>query len=240
MQFGHCQVVVLISGNGSNLQALIDASCDDDGGGGDGGDSANYEIVAVISNRADAYGLQRAEKANIPAQLIDHRDYASRVEFDLALINSIDKFQPALIVLAGFMRILSREFVQHYHGRVLNIHPSLLPKYTGTNTHQRVLDAKENEHGVSVHFVTEELDGGPVIAQEKIAILTDDNAKDLAARVAKKEHILYPRVVAWFAANRLRMIDNHAYFDQQLLPEQGLDGKPVASSTADTKHLYHD
>ncbi|MSR12180.1 MAG: phosphoribosylglycinamide formyltransferase [Gammaproteobacteria bacterium] len=215
MQQTDCTIAVLISGNGSNLQALIDASA-----------SSNYKVGLVISNNPAAYGLQRAAQAGIPAQVINHRDFASREAFDLELISALDAFKPQLIVLAGFMRILSPQFVQHFNGRILNIHPSLLPKYPGTNTHQRILDAGESEHGVSVHFVTEELDGGPVIAQEKVAVLDTDTAAVLAARVAQKEHLVYPRVVSWFASGRLRMQNNNAYMDATQLPACGLEQLP--------------
>lgn len=214
MQKTHCSVVVLISGNGTNLQALIDDSV-----------ASNYKIAAVISNKADAFGLSRAERSGIPTVFIDHRDYPSREHFDQALMESIDGFKPDLIVLAGFMRILSAAFVKHYRARVLNIHPSLLPAYPGTNTHQRVLDAGEAEHGVSVHFVTEELDAGPVIAQEKIKIEASDSADTLADKVHAKEHIIYPKVVSWFAAGRLRMEANRGYLDNQLLAETGIEIK---------------
>lgn len=207
-----CSIVVLISGNGTNLLALIEASV-----------TSNFKISAVISNNPEAFGLQRAERDNIPTLTIDHHDYSSREQFDLALIEAIDKINPGLIVLAGFMRILSEKFVQHYRGRILNIHPSLLPKYMGTNTHQRVLAAGETEHGVSIHFVTEELDGGPVIAQTTVPVYAADTPEELAARVAVKEHSLYPRVVSWFANDRLHMQDNHAYLDQEKLPPTGVE-----------------
>ncbi len=203
-------IAVLISGNGSNLQALIDAS-----------HLGNYTIGLVISNKSDAYGLERARRANIATQVIDHREYANREDFDAALMAVLDAERPQLIVLAGFMRILSSAFVQHYQGLILNIHPSLLPKYPGTNTHQRAIDAGETEHGVSVHFVTEELDGGPVIAQERVPVLPQDTARELAARVAAQEHVLYPRVVTWFAAGRLVMRDQRAWLDDRLLPPSG-------------------
>ena len=183
--------------------------------------NGNYRISGVISNKADAYGLLRAQQSNIATQVIVHKQYASRDLFDNALTKAIDEYNPGLIVLAGFMRILGAEFVKHYQGRILNIHPSLLPVYPGTNTHQRVLDAGETQHGVSVHFVTEELDGGPVIAQEAIAIEPTDDADSLAEKIHQKEHILYPTVVSWFADGRLRLDGNDAYLDERLLPESG-------------------
>ncbi len=215
MQLTHCSVLVLISGNGSNLQAIIDDSI-----------HSNYKVCHVISNKPDAYGLTRAREAGIPSTVIDHRDYASREDFDSALIELIDQQQVDLIVLAGFMRILSPKFVKHYTGKVLNIHPSLLPAYTGTNTHQRVLDAGEKEHGVSVHFVTEELDGGPVIAQEKVKVEKDDTAESLAEKVHAKEHIIYPKVVSWFAAGRITMEANKAVMDHEVLPATGIEIHP--------------
>ena len=215
MEKTHCHIVVL--GNGTNLQALINAST-----------TSNFRVVAVVSNNHEAFGLQRATVADIPALVVDHDNYSSRQDFDRKLIEVIDAFDPELIVLAGFMRILGPEFVQHYQGRILNIHPSLLPAYTGVNTHQRVLDAGDKEHGVSVHFVTDELDGGPVVAQEKIAVLTTDTAAQLATRVAAKEHIIYPKVVSWFAAGRLHMDADGAYMDHDKLPAGGVEIHPAA------------
>ena len=208
----HCSVVVLISGNGSNLQALIDASV-----------HANFKIAAVISNNPDAYGLERARRDDIPALTVNHRDFENRAQFDQALMDQIDPFHPDLLVLAGFMRILGPRFVQHYQGRILNIHPSLLPRYPGTNTHQRVLDAGDQEHGVSVHFVTEDLDGGPLVAHARVEVRTDDTATSLAQRVHTREHIIYPHVVSWFAAGRLTMRDNKAWLDDEPLPPAGLE-----------------
>ena len=208
----HCSVVVLISGNGSNLQALIDASV-----------HANFKIAAVISNHPDAYGLERARRDDIPALTVNHRDFENRAQFDQALMDQIDPFHPDLLVLAGFMRILGPRFVQHYQGRILNIHPSLLPRYPGTNTHQRVLDAGDQEHGVSVHFVTEDLDGGPLVAHARVEVRTDDTATSLAQRVHTREHIIYPHVVSWFAAGRLTMRDNKAWLDDEPLPPAGLE-----------------
>jgi phosphoribosylglycinamide formyltransferase-1 len=206
-----CPVAVLISGNGSNLQALIDASED-----------SNYRIVGVISNNADAFGLQRARQAGIATFVIDHRLYPDRVSFDRDLIAKLDELRPQLIVLAGFMRILSSEFVSHFRGRVINIHPSLLPRYPGTNTHQRVLDAGDGEHGVSIHFVTEHLDGGPVIAQATVAVEPDDSAETLQQKVHGEEHRIYPRVVSMFAAGRLAMDNQTAWLDHKALPPGGI------------------
>lgn len=211
----HCPIVVLISGNGSNLQALIDASV-----------HSNFKIAGVISNRPDAPGLERAQRDNIPTRIVDHSKFASRKEFDMALLENIEAFSPKLVVLAGFMRILGPEFVSHFAGRLINIHPSLLPRYPGINTHQRAIDAGDKEHGVSVHFVTEETDGGPVIAQERVAVRSNDTAATLAARVLEKEHIVYPKVVSWFAAGRLRMDGNQALLDGEVLPPEGVQVKP--------------
>lgn len=206
------RIVVLISGSGSNLQALIDACKQSDYPG---------EIVGVISNKADAYGLERAKQANIAQQALDHKNYETRELYDQALVKAIDVYQPDVVVLAGFMRILTAEFVQHYQGRLINIHPSLLPKYQGLHTHQRALDAGDDEHGVSVHFVTEELDGGPVILQAKIPIFPGDNADDLASRVHEQEHRIYPLVVKWFCQKRLSMQDGIAILDDCQLPTSG-------------------
>lgn len=187
-------VVVLISGNGSNLQAMID---------GMQAGTLPIEIRAVISNRPGVYGLERAQQAAISAVVVDHKAYPDRRAFDEALQKRIDEFSPGLVVLAGFMRILTPEFVRHYAGRMLNIHPSLLPEFTGLNTHQRVLDAGRGEHGVSVHFVTADLDGGPVVARSKVDVTSDDDAQSLAHKVQSKEHRLYPAVVAMYAEGRL-------------------------------------
>jgi len=185
-----CNVVVLISGSGSNLQALIDSIAHD-------GNPAR--IAAVICNRADAYGLQRAKQAGIATELLDHKQFDGREAFDTALIQAIDAHQPDLVVLAGFMRILTPGFVQHYAGRLLNIHPSLLPKHKGLHTHQRALEAGDSEHGCSVHFVTEELDGGPRVIQAVLPVMADDTAESLASRVHQQEHLIYPLAVRWFA-----------------------------------------
>ena len=206
-----CPIVALISGNGSNLQALIDQSA-----------AGGYAICGVISNKPDAYGLERAARAGIPTRVIRHQDFPDRESFDRQLMAQIDSFAPDLVVLAGFMRILSAAFVNHYAGSVLNIHPSLLPAYRGTHTHERVLEAGEKEHGVSVHFVTEELDGGPVVLQAVVPVLPGDTRDGLAARVAQQEHRIYPRAVSLFAAGRLRMQGNEAWLDGERLGASGL------------------
>ena len=209
-----CRVVVLISGSGSNLQALID---------GQQSGQLNIEIAAVISNKASAYGLTRAQEAGITTETLSHRDFADRESYDQALMQLIDSYQPDLLVLAGFMRILTAGFTEHYLGRTLNIHPSLLPKYPGLHTHQRALDAGDSEHGVSVHFVTAQLDGGPVIAQARVPIEAGDDADALAARVLKQEHRLYPAVVQWFAQGRLTLAEDCALLDGAAIPPQGAD-----------------
>lgn len=207
-----CDVVVLLSGTGSNLQALIDSTRT--------GDSP-VRIAAVISNRSDAYGLQRARDAGIDTRALDHKAFDGREAFDSALIELIDAFNPKLVVLAGFMRILSADFVRHYEGRLLNIHPSLLPKYKGMHTHQRALDAGDSEHGCSVHFVTEELDGGPLVVQAVVPVESGDSAQTLAQRVHTQEHRIYPLAVRWFAEGRLILGDQGALLDGQLLAASG-------------------
>ncbi|WP_286798686.1 phosphoribosylglycinamide formyltransferase [Pseudomonas sp. UBA4034] len=207
-----CDVVVLLSGTGSNLQTLIDSTRT--------GDSP-VRIAAVISNRSDAYGLQRARDAGIETRSLDHKAFDGREAFDRALVELIDAFNPKLVVLAGFMRILSGDFVRHYAGRLLNIHPSLLPKYKGMHTHQRALDAGDREHGCSVHFVTEELDGGPLVVQAVVPVESDDSAQTLAQRVHTQEHRIYPLAVRWFAEGRLILGDQGALLDGQLLAASG-------------------
>ncbi|MFJ3258996.1 phosphoribosylglycinamide formyltransferase [Pseudomonas sp. NPDC086581] len=207
-----CNVVVLISGSGSNLQALIDSLA---------GADTPAVIRAVISNRADAYGLERARKAGIETHFLDHKSYADRESFDAALIQAIDGFDADLVLLAGFMRILSADFVRHYQGRLLNIHPSLLPKYKGLHTHQRALEAGDAEHGCSVHFVTEELDGGPLVVQAAIPVESDDTPETLAQRVHVQEHVIYPLAMRWFAEGRVRLGEHGATLDGELLPASG-------------------
>jgi len=201
-------IVVLISGSGSNMQAIIDYLARE---------KISAKIKAVISNKADALGLQRAKKAGILTTVIEHTDFQSREDFDQAMMQSIDSYQPELIILAGFMRILTDQFVEHYAGRLINIHPSLLPHFKGLNTHQRAIDAEHQQHGASVHFVSNELDGGPVIAQAAVDIDSHDDAESLRLKVLEQEHILYPLVTKWFAERRLQLNDNRVYFDQQVL-----------------------
>ena len=212
-----CNVVVLISGSGSNLQALIDSIQ----ASADASASSPARICAVISNRADAYGLQRAQQAGIATQVLDHKQFDGREAFDTALAQAIDSYEPQLVILAGFMRILSAGFVRHYAGRLLNIHPSLLPKYKGLHTHQRALEAGDSEHGCSVHFVTEELDGGPLVIQAVIPVRSDDSPTSLAQRVHEQEHLIYPLAMRWFAEGRLRLDEQGAMLDDQTLPSTG-------------------
>ncbi|XTZ39458.1 phosphoribosylglycinamide formyltransferase [Salmonella enterica] len=205
-------IVVLISGNGSNLQAIIDA-CKQK--------KINGTLQAVFSNKADAFGLERAREAGIPAHALLASQLASRDAFDRELMHEIDAYAPDLVVLAGYMRILSPAFVEHYQGRMLNIHPSLLPKYPGLNTHRQVLENGDEEHGTSVHFVTDELDGGPVILQAKVPVFEGDTEEDITERVRAQEHAIYPLVVSWFVDGRLKMENNHAWLDGIRLPPQG-------------------
>ena len=201
-------IVVLLSGTGSNFRAILEALK---------AQSFNAEIKAVVSNKDDAFGLVLARKEEIPDIFVDPTRYPDRASFDQGMIDEIDKHNPDLIILAGFMRILSDEFVNHYSGRLINIHPSLLPNFKGLNTHQRALDAGHDKHGATVHFVSNELDGGPVIAQVEVPVKSDDDAETLRLRVLKQEHILYPLVTKWFAERRLKLENDAVYFDHQKL-----------------------
>tara|TARA_B110000008_G_scaffold264539_1_gene288893 strand:+ start:963 stop:1571 length:609 start_codon:yes stop_codon:yes gene_type:complete len=191
------RAVILISGNGSNLQSLIDDA-----------KRIDLEICLVISNNRNAFGLKRAERANIKTLFVNPNLFKSRKDFDNKLITIIDKLDVGLIVLAGYMRILSSDFINHFMGKILNIHPSLLPKFPGLNTHKRALTAEEKYHGASVHFVTEELDGGPVISQEIVEVDSQDTEYSLAQKVLEREHILYPRVIHWYTQNRIELTNN--------------------------------
>lgn len=201
-------IVALISGGGTNLQAIINAVARK---------AIDGELRAVISNEPDAYGLQRARKASILTDVIDHRNFDSRNSFDRALRDLVSWHEPGLIVMAGFMRILTQEFIAAFEGRILNIHPSLLPKYRGLHTHQRALDDRETRHGCSVHFATNELDGGPVILQATVPVHPGDTASSLAARVLEKEHIIYPLCVRWFCEGRVSMRNGRVVFDGEPL-----------------------
>lgn len=207
------RLVILISGSGSNLQAFID-QCQKG--------ALSAEITAVISNKADAFGLERAKKAGIHTQVIDHKPFASREAFDQHLAEAVKNYQPDAVILAGFMRILTTHFVEPFKGKLLNIHPSLLPKYPGLNTHQRAIEAKDAHAGVSVHFVTEELDGGPVILQAKVDIDAKDSAETLAKKVLQKEHIIYPLAVSWLIEKRLELHHDGAYLDGNKLSSTGI------------------
>ena len=198
------RVVVLISGGGTNLQALLDLA--------DTGE-APFRVCGVVSNRPGVRGLQRAERHGIPTRVLAHDGFDDRAAFDAALAELVETFEPGLVVLAGFMRILTSGFVEHFAGRMINIHPSLLPAFQGLHTHRRALEAGVSEHGASVHFVTAELDGGPVIAQVRVPVLAGDDEDMLAARVLAEEHRLLPQVVCWFADNRLQLRDNRVWFD---------------------------
>jgi len=211
------RAVILISGSGSNLQACsnLQAFIDQVNSG-----ELDIEISLVISNKADAYGLERANNAGINSDCINHRDFSSRLEFDQALIQRIDQAKPDIVILAGFMRILTPEFVNHYQGRLINIHPSLLPKYPGVDTHQRAIDAGDQWHGASIHFVVPKVDAGPVILQGRLAINSEDTPESLQQRIHKIEHKLYPLAVKWFAEKRLADKNGEILLDGELSSKQ--------------------
>jgi len=191
------KAVILISGNGSNLQSIIDNA-----------DRIDLQISCVISNNKNAFGLKRAKSSKIQTCIIEPELFNSKEAFERELISIIDQHGVELIILAGYMRILTPIFVSHYFGKILNIHPSLLPKFPGLNTHQQAIDASEKIHGVSVHFVTDKLDGGPIISQESVSIEAKDTAKILSGKVLKKEHIIFPKVIHWYTQRRLKLINN--------------------------------
>ncbi|MFS1564082.1 MAG: phosphoribosylglycinamide formyltransferase [Candidatus Arsenophonus phytopathogenicus] len=204
--------IVLISGNGSNLQAIIDA-CQKQ--------SIAAKISAVFSDNPTAYGLERAKQAAIPTVVMQKTDYADNHAYDASLMTEIARYKPDLIVLAGYMRILKPRFVSHYLGKIINIHPSLLPKYPGLDTHRKALANGDKEHGTSIHFVTEKLDSGPIILQAKVPIFAGDQPQDIIARVQTQEHRIYPLVINWFVKGRLAMVNNSAFLDGCKLPEYG-------------------
>ena len=203
-------LVVLISGSGSNLQAIIDASQNPD---------YPAEIVAVISNLEGVKGLERAEQAGIPTAVLNHKGFPDRDSYDTELRKLIDSFNPEIVILAGFMRILTDNFVNAYLGRMLNIHPSLLPRFKGLHTHQKAIDAGDSFHGATVHFVTPDLDSGPLIVQASVQIRSTDDADSLAARVLEKEHIIYPMAIDWVASGRVKMHNGFITMDGSPLQE---------------------
>ena len=204
---------ILISGSGTNLQSFIDKT---------GAGELDLDIAVVLSNKHGVAGLDRARKARIPVECVEHGGYPDRESFDAALNETLDRFSPDLIILAGFMRILTPVFIDHFAGKIFNIHPSLLPQYPGLDTHQRAIDAGDQWAGSTVHFVTEELDGGPLVIQGRVPVARDDTARSLAARVLKVEHQIYPEAAALFAAGRLEHRDGTAWLDGQRLE------KPIA------------
>jgi phosphoribosylglycinamide formyltransferase-1 len=203
-------VVILISGRGSNMRSLIEQSRDP---------GASYTVCKVFSDKPDAAGLELARDLGVPAQALSAAETTDRAAYDRALAAAIQIYSPSLIVLAGFMRILSVQFVRDFAGKILNIHPSLLPKFPGLHTHRRVLEAHEPEHGATVHFVTERLDGGPRVIQARIAVAANDDEASLAARVQAQEHRIYPVAVRWFCEGRLRYDAGCAWLDGRLLRE---------------------
>lgn len=200
LENGSCRLVILISGRGSNMQTIVDTIEQD---------ALPARVCAVVSNRADAAGLPWASERGIPTHVVPHRDYATRQEFDAALADTIDAYEPDYVVLAGFMRVLTPAFVERYEGRLLNIHPSLLPAFPGLHTHQQALDEGVQWHGCTVHFVTAKLDHGPVVAQGIVPVLGEDDAESLAARLLSVEHKLYAQVVRWLAEGRVSLDENH-------------------------------
>jgi len=212
-----CRTAVLISGSGSNLQSFIEKAAQGE---------IDLDLSVVFSNKPDAYGLTRAKTAGIATECLEHGNFADRKIFDRAVASVLDTYEPDLIVLAGFMRILSPWFVQHYEGRILNIHPALLPAYPGLDTHQRVLDAGEKWHGSTVHFVTEELDGGPRILQGRLAVNHEESADELCSRVQALEHQIYPQAANWFGQGRLQLRRGQTLFDGEPLDEPVIEDFP--------------
>ena len=217
--FPSARLAILVSGRGSNMQVFIDAC--------ERGD-LDASIIIVLSNNPDAPGLSRAADAGIPTACIDHRDYDSREAFDAAMVTELKRHDPDLVILAGFMRILTPVFIEPFAGKLLNIHPSLLPKYPGLHTHQRALDAGDTEAGVTVHFVTAELDGGPPIIQARVPVEEGETADSLAAKVIVQEHVIYPIAARWLLQGRLRLNERGAILDGHSIPASGIDYVPSA------------
>ncbi|TCP95230.1 formyltetrahydrofolate-dependent phosphoribosylglycinamide formyltransferase [Cricetibacter osteomyelitidis] len=206
------KIVVLISGQGTNLQAMIDAcKCGE----------IPAKIVGVVSNKANAYGLQRAKSAGISIQVFERKTFENNLSMDLAIADYIESLGADLVVLAGYMKILTAAFTQRFAGKILNVHPSLLPKYPGLQTYQRAIEAGDTEHGVTVHFVNEEVDGGTIVLQAKVPIFPDDTVDDVEERTREQELRIYPLVVKWFTQERLTLVNGKAYLDNELLPPQG-------------------
>ncbi|WP_369795121.1 phosphoribosylglycinamide formyltransferase [Halioglobus sp. HI00S01] len=208
------RIAILISGRGSNMQAFIDACAKGD---------LQADICLVLSNNPDAAGLERAAEAGITTVCVNHRDYDSRETFDAALVHALAPYEPDLVILAGFMRILTPVFIEPFAGKLLNIHPSLLPKYPGLHTHQRALDAGDTEAGVTVHYVTPELDGGPPIIQARVPVEAGDTAETLAQRVIVQEHMIYPIAARWQLEGRLQLTATGARLDGETVPATGID-----------------
>jgi phosphoribosylglycinamide formyltransferase-1 len=204
------RIAVLVSGGGSNLQSIIDKVHESD---------IAAEICCVISNKKQVYALDRAQLARISAVVVDSSAYTERKLFEQALLEELKQHQTDVIVMAGFMRVLSAEFIAHYTGRILNIHPSLLPEFTGLHTHQRALAAGKKTHGCSVHFASAELDGGPLIMRAEVSVLSDDNAESLAQRVLHQEHKIYPLCVQWLCEGKIKVHDNEVFYRDQKLVE---------------------
>lgn len=206
------RVVVLFSGEGTNLQSIIDLSMN----------GSRYQVVGAVSNKYDVGGIKRAEAANIPVAIVPHDGYDSREEYDSVLCDEIDRFKPDLIVMAGFMRILTSVFVERFRGKAINIHPSLLPKYTGLNTYERAKKAGDSECGCTVHFVTDDLDAGPIIHQVAVPMKLQDSIPDLIKRVQQAEHAFFSTVVIYFARGRLKLLNDVVMFDDKALPPTGI------------------
>ena len=206
------KIAVLISGQGSNLQAIIEA-CQTG--------FIRGKIVTVISNKIDSFGLERAESADIPSRVFLRQDFASNLDMDKAIGDYLEDLNVDLIVLAGYMKILTKPFTQRFAGKILNIHPSLLPKYPGLNTYQRALENSDSEHGTTVHFVNEEIDSGAIVLQAKVPIFPGDTVGEIELRTREQEYHIYPLVIKWFVEDRLKLIENQAYLDGKQLPPNG-------------------
>lgn len=206
------KIVVLISGQGTNLQAIMEA-CE--------AGVIPAEVVSVISNKPDAFGLVRAAQRDVPTKVFERKNFSTNQEMDQHIGDYIESVGADLIVLAGYMKILTAQFTQRFAGKILNIHPSLLPKFPGLNTYQQALAAGEQEHGTTVHFVNEEVDGGAIVLQAKVPIFAEDEIADIEERVKEQELRIYPLVIKWFTENRLLLINGNAYLDGRVLPKQG-------------------